>query len=180
MITRKSFVGAAVPTEERGAAGRTLGGRPGAVKHGGIGMEASMERREPGPETRIAIVGAGALGTLLAACFSRAGLRVRVLARSVERATALRREAPAAEHTDDPAGLVPASLLFLCVKSYQTSDAAAEIAPFTNRRRASPPSPRGPQTRKNLPPPPRGSSRRRASARRQLRTLARFSGGSSC
>lgn len=80
-------------------------------------------------ETKIGIVGAGALGTLLAARLSRPGIRVRVLLRSAGRAETLRREAPRAEPAEDPALLVPASLLFLCVKSYQTGDAARRVAP---------------------------------------------------
>jgi len=79
--------------------------------------------------TGIGIVGAGALGTLLATCLSRAGIGVRVLARSAGRAEALRREAPLAEPTEEPASLVPAALLFFCVKAYQTGDAARRIAP---------------------------------------------------
>ncbi|MEK7347668.1 MAG: ketopantoate reductase family protein [Candidatus Eisenbacteria bacterium] len=86
-----------------------------------------MERSKR--ETRVGIVGAGALGTLLASCLSRAGIRVRVLLRSSGRAEACRREAPLAEPTDDPAALLPASFVFLCVKSYQTGDAARRIAP---------------------------------------------------
>ena len=86
-----------------------------------------MERSER-EAARVAIVGAGALGTLLASCFSRAGIRTRVLVRSAERARTLRREAPASESTDEAAALLPATFLFLCVKSYQTGEAAARIA----------------------------------------------------
>jgi len=78
---------------------------------------------------RVGIVGAGALGTLLASCLSRAGIRVSILLRSAGRAEAVRREAPLAEPTDDPAALVPSSFVFLCVKSYQTGDAARRIVP---------------------------------------------------
>ncbi|HEU4724419.1 MAG TPA: ketopantoate reductase family protein [Candidatus Eisenbacteria bacterium] len=80
-------------------------------------------------KARIAILGAGALGTLLADCFSRAGFEVRVLVRSADRAAALRRDAPGAAPVDDPTALLPADFLFVCVKSYQTSDAANTLAP---------------------------------------------------
>ncbi len=80
-------------------------------------------------EKRVGIVGAGALGTLLASFLSRAGIGVRIFLRSAARAETVRRDAPLAEPTDDPATLVPASFVFLCVKSYQTGDAARRIAP---------------------------------------------------
>lgn len=80
-------------------------------------------------EKRVGIVGAGALGTLLASFLSRAGIGVRILLRSTARAETVRREAPLAEQTDDPATLLPASFVFLCVKSYRTGDAAQRIAP---------------------------------------------------
>ena len=81
------------------------------------------------PERRVGIVGAGALGTLLASAFTQAGVSVRILARSPEREAAVKRVAPRAEPTDDPAALLPASLLFFCVKSLQSKDAAGRIAP---------------------------------------------------
>lgn len=104
-----------------GATGRTLGGARNAVKPGVF-----VERSEG--EEKVAIVGAGALGTLLAACLARTGSGVRILLRSAARSAALRREAPLARTTDDPATLLPASLLFFCVKSYQTAEAARRIA----------------------------------------------------
>jgi len=102
-----------------GAENRTVGGPAGAVKRGGIVKGAD-----------IAIVGAGALGTLLASRLSRAPERPRVvvLARAEAGAAALRREAPAAATTTDPAALRAATLLFLCVKSYQTEIAARSLA----------------------------------------------------
>lgn len=86
-----------------------------------------MERSER-ETARVSIVGAGALGTLLASCFSRAGVHARVLVRSEERAATLGRDAPSAEPIREVAALFPATFLFLCVKSYQTSEAAARIA----------------------------------------------------
>ncbi|MEK7315967.1 MAG: 2-dehydropantoate 2-reductase [Candidatus Eisenbacteria bacterium] len=86
-----------------------------------------MERRER--ERDVGIVGAGALGTLLASCLTRAGFRVRILIRSAERAESLRQEAPLATPTYDPASLVPAAFTVLCVKSYQTEEAARRLAP---------------------------------------------------
>jgi len=76
----------------------------------------------------VAIVGAGALGTLLASRLSSAGVNARVLVRRQERTATLRRDAPGALAVDDPASLFPASLLFLCVKSYQTESAIATLA----------------------------------------------------
>ncbi len=86
-----------------------------------------MERRER--ERDVGIMGAGALGTLLASCLTRAGFRVRILIRSVGHAEALRQEAPLATPTYDPASLVPAAFVILCVKSYQTDEAARRLAP---------------------------------------------------
>jgi 2-dehydropantoate 2-reductase len=76
----------------------------------------------------VAIVGSGALGTLLASRLPRAGDPVRILARRPGRADALLREAPEAAATADPAALLPASLLFFCVKSYQTEEGGRLLA----------------------------------------------------
>ncbi len=81
------------------------------------------------PERSVGIVGAGALGTLLASAFTQADVPVRILVRSPERGTAVKRVAPRAETTEDPAALFPASVLFFCVKSFQTADAANGITP---------------------------------------------------
>ena len=83
-----------------------------------------------GSDAGIAIVGAGALGTLLAARLSGAGSAVRVLARRRERAQALPREAPDAVATTDAADLVPAAIVFLCVKAHDTESAARLLAPL--------------------------------------------------
>jgi 2-dehydropantoate 2-reductase len=80
------------------------------------------------PEAGIAIVGAGALGTLLASQLPRGGRPVRVLARRRERADALRAEAPGAVVASEPEALFPASLILLCVKAYQTDDVLRDLA----------------------------------------------------
>src|SRR5262245_9297162 len=98
----------------------------------------------------VVIVGAGALGTLLASRLSRSPVsheaggygplgdagaaptdaappeppaQVQVLVRTAARTASLRREAPAARPVGDPSDLRRAALLFLCVKSYQTESA---------------------------------------------------------
>jgi 2-dehydropantoate 2-reductase len=93
------------------------------------------DHREPaggrsgeGADGAVAIVGAGALGTLLASLLPRGGAPVRILARRPERMAALRFEAPEATATADPSALFPASLVLVCVKAYHTEEAAALIA----------------------------------------------------
>lgn len=76
----------------------------------------------------IGILGAGALGTLLATRLHRAGHTVHVYARDPARREALSREGSPPHLEDRPDGLKPASLVFLCVKSYDTQDAARAIA----------------------------------------------------
>ena len=76
----------------------------------------------------IGVFGAGSLGTLLSARLARAGHAVHVLARSAGRRDALRREAPGAAVEDRAAGLAPATVIFVCVKSYDTADAARALA----------------------------------------------------
>jgi 2-dehydropantoate 2-reductase len=98
----------------------TLGGPGEAVKQGGVAMEPKRDT--------VAVVGAGALGTLLAMVLPRSGARIRVLARDDRRVATLTQEAPGAEATAEPSTLFPASLLFLCVKAYQTDDAAALLS----------------------------------------------------
>jgi 2-dehydropantoate 2-reductase len=86
----------------------------------------------------IGVVGAGALGTLLATRLLRAGHAVRVLVRSEARREALRREAHALIAERDPASLQGASLLFLCVKAYDTAGAARAIAMVAARASGGP------------------------------------------
>jgi len=69
----------------------------------------------------IGIVGAGSLGTLLALKLQKAGHTVTVLARSPGRRESLRRDGVHAE--SDPAALRGTTLVFLCVKSYDTAGA---------------------------------------------------------
>ena len=77
----------------------------------------------------IGVMGAGALGTLLATRLARAGHSVRVAVRTESRRDSLRREAHGLAAVEcDPAVLRGAALLFLCVKAYDTRDAATGIA----------------------------------------------------
>jgi 2-dehydropantoate 2-reductase len=73
----------------------------------------------------IGIVGAGSLGTLLALKLTRAGHSVSVLARSPGRRDSLRREGLRAD--TDPTVVHDATLVFLCVKSYDTEGAVPAL-----------------------------------------------------
>ena len=74
----------------------------------------------------IGIVGAGSLGTLLALKLQKAGHSITVLARSPGRRESLRRDGVRSE--SDPAALRDATLVFLCVKSYDTAAAVPALA----------------------------------------------------
>ncbi len=76
----------------------------------------------------VGVFGAGALGTLLATRLSRAGHAVHILARSGARQEALRREAPPPHLEERAQGLSAATLIFLCVKSHDTAEAAAQLS----------------------------------------------------
>ena len=76
----------------------------------------------------IGVLGAGALGTLLATRLHRAGHTVHVHARNPARREALSQEGSPLQIEDRPEGLGPATLIFLCVKSYDTGTAARSIA----------------------------------------------------
>jgi 2-dehydropantoate 2-reductase len=76
----------------------------------------------------VGVVGAGALGSLLALKLARAGHTVRVLSRSEERRAALASDPPHGLTVErDPSALAPASLLFLCVKARDTEEAARAV-----------------------------------------------------
>ena len=75
----------------------------------------------------IGVLGAGALGTLLATRLHRAGHTVHVYARSPARREALSQEGSQPLIEDRAEGLKPATLVFLCVKSYDTGTAARSI-----------------------------------------------------
>ena len=77
----------------------------------------------------IGVIGGGALGTLLATRLARGGHAVRVAVRTESRRDALRREVPGLAAVEcDPSVLRGATLLFLCVKAYDTREAAAGVA----------------------------------------------------
>jgi len=76
----------------------------------------------------VGIFGAGALGSFLASRLSHARHVVHVLARSPARAEALRRAHPDLRVEPGAEGLAPATLILLCVKSYDTTDAAQALA----------------------------------------------------
>lgn len=76
----------------------------------------------------IGVLGAGALGTLLATRLHRAGHVVHLYARNPARREALGQEASAPRIEDRTEGLKPSTLIFLCVKSYDTGAAARSIA----------------------------------------------------
>lgn len=76
----------------------------------------------------VGIFGAGALGSLLASRLCQAAHHVHVLARSPTRAEMLRRAHPALHLETRAEDLAAATLVFLCVKSYDTEDAARALA----------------------------------------------------
>ena len=76
----------------------------------------------------IGVLGAGALGTLLATRLARAGHTVRVAVRSEARRDALRREVHGLAAVEcEPSVLRGVTMLFLCVKAYDTQAAAAGL-----------------------------------------------------
>lgn len=79
----------------------------------------------------IGVLGAGALGTLLATRLARAGHAVRVAVRSESRRDALRREVHGLAAVEcQPSVLRGVTMVFLCVKAYDTRAAAAGLAPI--------------------------------------------------
>src|SRR6267142_1257744 len=82
----------------------------------------------------VGVIGAGALGSLLALKLARAGHSVRILARSEARRAALAGDAPHGLTADkDPEVLRPAKLVFFCVKARDTEEAARSMAPLGPR-----------------------------------------------
>lgn len=75
---------------------------------------------------QVGILGAGSLGTLLATRLAKAGHAVRVLARSPERRVALQGQT-GIRVLDDPRELTETTLVFFCVKAYDTETAAAGL-----------------------------------------------------
>jgi len=76
----------------------------------------------------VGVVGAGALGSMLAIKLARAGNTVIALARSEVRRAGLAADAPHGLTVErDPGALHPASLLFFCVKARDTEDAARPL-----------------------------------------------------
>lgn len=76
----------------------------------------------------VGVFGAGALGTLLASRLAHAGHSVHLFARSADRAETLGRAHSALHVEEQPQGLNGATLVFLCVKSYDTDAAARTLA----------------------------------------------------
>jgi 2-dehydropantoate 2-reductase len=82
----------------------------------------------------VGVVGAGALGSMLALKLARAGHAVVALARSEARRSALAADAPHGLSVErDAAALRPASLLFLCVKARDTEEAARGLSALAPR-----------------------------------------------
>jgi 2-dehydropantoate 2-reductase len=75
----------------------------------------------------IGIVGGGAMGTLLMTRLSAAGTDVRAVVRNGARIERLHRDLPRVKLVPDAAGLAPASLVFLCIKAYDTAAAAEAL-----------------------------------------------------
>lgn len=78
----------------------------------------------------IGILGAGAMGTLLAHKLGHAGHKVHLLARSPARREFLRKDSLLVAVEESVDGLREAALVFLCVKAFDTAGAAAELAEF--------------------------------------------------
>ncbi len=84
----------------------------------------------------IGVVGGGALGTLLMRHLVRAGLRVHGLVRNPGRRAVLARELPELHLAEGPDPLRPASLVFLCVKAYDTAPAVEGLRRLDHPRTA--------------------------------------------
>ena len=75
----------------------------------------------------IGIVGGGALGTLLGAKLAKAGHHVRMAVRSAERREAILRESWGVHVADGAGALGDSTLVYLCVKAFDTETAAVEL-----------------------------------------------------
>ena len=78
----------------------------------------------------IGIVGGGALGTLLGARLAKAGHRVGVVVRSPARREALLREGWGFRVEERADALARCTLVYLCVKAFDTAEAAVALAPL--------------------------------------------------
>lgn len=76
----------------------------------------------------IGIVGGGALGSLLGAKLAKAGHRVRMAVRSPERREAIQREGWGVQVADRAEALADTTLVYLCVKAFDTAAATNELA----------------------------------------------------
>jgi 2-dehydropantoate 2-reductase len=85
-----------------------------------------MAQTRSGSKEPIGILGAGALGTLLATSFGKAR-PVRVVSRDPGRARAVARGSPNIAAVERVRDLQGVALLFVCVKAYDTYAAAAEL-----------------------------------------------------
>ena len=93
------------------------------------------------PQMRVAVMGAGAVGSYLGTCLAKAGAEVHLIARGAHFA-ALRERGlilltPEGERstidvraTDDPAAIGPVDLVLFLVKSYDTEEAAKRLPPL--------------------------------------------------
>ena len=75
----------------------------------------------------IGIVGGGALGSLLGAKLAKAGHYVRMAVRSAERREAIVREGWGVQVADSIDALAESTLVYLCVKAFDTEAAALEL-----------------------------------------------------
>ena len=75
----------------------------------------------------IGIVGGGALGSLLGAKLAKAGHHVRMTVRSAERRDAIVREGWGVQVADGVDALTESTLVYLCVKAFDTESAALEL-----------------------------------------------------
>ncbi|MFT4040042.1 MAG: 2-dehydropantoate 2-reductase, partial [Thermomicrobiales bacterium] len=91
-----------------------------------------------GPSESVAIVGNGALGSIIAAALLQSGVSVALIGRRPGPAITVC-EPPCAVRplaipvTADPAAVAGASFVLILVKSYDTASAVARLAPYLHR-----------------------------------------------